>query len=464
MATTVVDTVSSHLETVSPKLVELHDQSQHIAGLVKARAQVQKVSRYFWRQPVALYAGGTDAKYKADGGSLGTGSGAKMTHFQAAYFYHRYAGRITKEAMDTSKTSSQAIVNALAYQLAQAMKELNAIEDIHFHTDGTGKISGVSSAQSDSGAATASSITLAGTSDYLGVNRIREGMAVDVWVSTTRATPYGSLNWFTVTKVDYDNKVVYLDVGSTTGSAIGSSAYITLPWIDSGESYGPASPTSFQSTYPGVPTQSGGVGGDSFVHGFPYMTDYTSSNYFYGVQKSSFYKLQPPSVNASSTPFEWDYFHRMIAKIQQRSDDDQWKNMIGICHMAQRAQIASLGVAITTNFMQGTEFGGMKDMIPNDLGYTQVFNVAGVPHYVSKRADRAEINYINPSVIAIAEAEPVGFIDNGGSKLFEGRDSTGAVQAYWEFFISHGYDYFAQNPNAGFGRIYGLTIPSGFEA
>lgn len=460
---TVVDTVSSHLEVVSKTLESARDQSSQLFGMIKGKANVQKVSRYFYRQPLEYYAGGTFAKYGADGSSMGTGSSAKMSHLQAAYFYSRYAVTLTKEQMDTSKSDSQAIVNILSHQLAGAMGEVNAINDIIFHTNGNGKLTGVASAGTDN-TTSASSLTFAGTTDYLGVNRLREGMNVDLWNTTTRVTPASSKPWITLTGIDYDTKAVTTDVGSSGGGALTTTTYATLAWIDSSTSYGPASPVTQQSTYPGVPTQTGGIGGDSFVHGFPYMTDYTSSNYFYGVQKSAFPKLNPPSVNASSAPFEWDHMHRFISKIMQRTDDDQWKKMIGICHMTQRAAIANLGVAVTTNFETGDGVGAIKDRLPTNLGYTQTFNVAGVPIYVSKRADRAQIDFINPDKIAIVEAEPIGFYQVGGKTYFEDRNSSGYVTSSMTFFISQAFDLLCTNPTQGFGRIYGLSLPSGWDA
>lgn len=456
---TFANVVNAMLEKVNPVVEELHDKSSHLYGLVKAKAKVERVSQYFWRTVLVPYAGGTLKKVNMDAGSLGHGSGMTTLKLQAAFYDLIYMVKVSQKAIDLTGTSDQSRINVVSWQLANAMSEVNAIEDIVFHTDGTGKLTGIASAASDSGAATESYLTFAGATDYLGINRLREGMVVDAWNTTTRVTPYGSLDYFTITKIDYDTKTVYFNVGSSNGSGLTTTTYLTIAWVGSGQSYGAASPLSFQSTYPGTAGQSTAIAGDSFVHGFPYMTDYTSSNYFYGNIKTTFPKLNPPSVNAAGSPFSFDHIQRWIVKNQRRMDGDVWKNVIGITDMVQRMAISRLGTAITYNLMSGENLGPIKDLTPTNLGYTQLFNLGGIPTYCSKRADKGQIHFINPNKIGIAESRPMGFYQNmEGKRWFEGRDSTGAVNAFFEFGIAHGYDLVCFNPAAGFGQIYGIGV------
>lgn len=455
MAATILDTISIQLETVRPTLEKIFEQSDQISGKVKKSTKAQQISRYLYRMPFVQYAGGNFSKFSGNGGSLGTGTSLKTSNLVAGYFYSVLGYRLNQEQIDTSQNSSQAITNVLTYTLANAMEESKVLDDISFHQSGTGILTNGCSAAVQTNP---SSMTFASATDFLGIARLREGMVVDVWDSAgankrTYTAPLIIVN------IDYSSNVV------TFNQAISDVVATDIVSFQGLTAYGPTTLTSFASSYPGtVGAAAGGIGGDSFRHGFPYMTDATSSNYFYGIQKSSVSQLLPVRVNASSQPLEWDFVQRLIAKVMRKRDGDMWRNLVGIAPFAQRAAVFNLGMAISTKFISGNTLGKSIDLIPDNTGYSDVFDMAGIPCYISKRQDQSRIDFINFQKIERAQLFDTRYHDLGrGSYMYEGRGSDGTVQAFVEFFIEQAYDFVCVDGGA-FGAIDTLQLPPNWDA
>lgn len=458
----VLDTVPAQLEAVKGDLETLFEQTDQIASLVKKSSRVQQVSRYLWRLPLKLYQGGNFAKYVGNEGVLPSGTGMKLSSIGAAYYYSALAFRITQEQIDTSQNSSQSIVNVLSDTIANAMVEAGVLDDIAFHTKGDGILSNPASAITNSTYAT---MTFAAATDFLNVNMLREGMCVDVWTydGATMRVPTTAAPLI-ITAIDYDAKKITFNQEVTALSAGNGTTTGDLVAFRGMAAYGPAALTTFAATYPGTPggAASGGIGGDSFRHGYPYMTDTTSSNYFYGKQKSALPQLMPIRVNAQNTPFEWDHVHRLIAKAIRRRDKDVWKNWIGIAPMAQRASVFNLGMSISNKLMTGEQFGKSLDMLPSNVGYEETFNLGGIPCYISKRARRDQIHFLALSKIGRAQLFDTKFFDLGGTQTYVGRHSTGALMSYIESIIVQAYDFVCFD-GGSCGVIDTLSLPDQWD-
>lgn len=450
----ILDTIPAQLEVVRTELEIIFEQSDQIAARVKKSGKVQQISRYLWRLPLKQFNGGNFSKFSGNGGSLGNGTSQKLSNLNAGYFYSILMFQLNAEQLDTSQNSNQSVVNILSDLLANAMIEASVLDDIAFHQTGTGILTNSSSASSST------TLTFAGATDFLGVNMLREGMCVDVW-DTTGATKRtaGTGDPIIINSIDYDGKVVTFNqsvTGITTGDIIAFRGMTT---------YGPSTLTSFSSAYPGtVGALSGGIGGDSFRHGYRYMTDTTNSNYFYGKQKSTFgSQMTAVRVNAQSQPLEWDHVHRVIAKIIQKRDKDAWKKLRGIAHTAQRAAAFNLGMAISTKLITGSTLGQSIDLLPSNMGYDEEFNLGNIPCDVSKRQDRSRIDFLNYDKIMRAQLFDTRYYDVGGRTTFEGRGSDGTIQAYIQFGIEQAYDFVS--PDAGgFGVIDSLALPPSWDA
>ena len=459
MAADVLDVVPAQLEAVKSDLEVIFEQTDQISSMVKKSSRVQQVSRYLWRLPMKLYQGFNFAKYIGNGGVLPPGTGPKLAALEAAYYYSALSARVTQEQIDTSANPAQSVINVLSDCLANIMVEAGVLDDITFHQSGNGILTSQSSAVTNT--PTYATMTFAGTTDYLNVSMLREGMCVSVWnAAGTTERVAATAAPLIITGIDYDSYTV------TFNQLITALAQTDIIAFRGMAVYGPATLTTLSAGYPGTPGdvttagQSNGIQGDSFRHGAPYMLDTTSSNYFYGKQKSTIPQLNPVRINAQSATFEWDHVHRLIAKFIRRRSKDAWKGLIGIAPMAQRAAIFNLGISISNKLMTSDKFGGSLDLLPNNVGYEETFNIGGIPVYVSKRIPRDRIWFLNPAKLGRAQLFDTKFFDLGGRTTYEGRDpTTGSPMGFVEFFVIQAYDFVSFDGGAG-GIIDSLALPS----
>jgi hypothetical protein len=446
---TIVDTVLAQKEVVESKLQTWFESSDQVAGKVKKSADAKKISRYGYRFVVQQYRGGTFGKLVLSEGDMGTGSGMKVTSFTAGYFGSRHSFRVSFEQKATSSTDAQSVVDVWQKTLAEAIVESQVTDDITFHTDGTGKLTNASSASSST------TLTFAGTTDTLGVNRLREGMAVDVWDSTGATKRAGGP--YTISNIDYNGKVV-----TFTGAVTGITSGDILAFVGM-DAYGPSSLTSFSSTWPGGGlTSNAGLTGDSFRHGMYYSNDNTTANYYPGRQKSSISQLIPAYVNASSSALVFQYGQQILDQLVQRRDKDVVKGLQGIAHMSQRAQVFNIGTAISNKLISGTEFGKSLDLNPSNSGYSDSFDFCGIPCMVSKRQYRDRFDFLNFDTWGRAQLFDTQFYDDGsGRTVYPVRNSSGNLVTAMEMHLVQAYDFFNRDPGSA-GYIYSLSVPSGY--
>lgn len=458
MAASVTDTVQAQLEVVLPEVQEIYEASDELYGRVRRTGDVQQISRYLFRIPLMKGAGGNFQKVSGNGGtggSLGHGTSMVLDYLLAGYFYSNIIFQLTEEQIDTSASQTQSVIDVLAKQMSVGLREQQIIDDITFHTTGTGILTNPSSAITNSTNAT---MTFAASTDTLGINRLREYMCVDVWDSTGATQRVaGTAAPIIITAIDYDAKTVTLNQTVTTLTA-GDIIVLRNMAV-----YGPATLVSFASTYPGTQggAAAGGIGGDSFRHGFPYMTDTTTSNYFYGKLKSTVPQLNPVRVNANNAALQWEHGLRIIAKIQQKRSKEDWKNLTGIAHMTQRATTFELGTSLSQKMFQegNNQFGTNFDNVPTNMGYTDEYMFAGIPHMLSKRQDRAQIDYVNFNLIGRAQARDIDYYKPGGQIIHPGRGDDGTLQTFIEWSWICAYDNICKD-NGAFGRIDTLGYPS----
>lgn len=453
MAVSVIDVVYAQIERVRNKLQPIFESSSEVAGMIKkAGGDKVEVSRYLYRIPLQQFRGGNFHKYNADGGSLGIGTGMLISSLQAGYITTVRSYRVTDEEKDTSSSSAQSVVNVFQKTLADAMTEAQIDDDITLHTDGTGILTNTSSAISGS-----TIMTFAGATDTLGINRLREGMCVDVWDATganKRAPSSGTAPTFIVT-IDYSNKIVTLSQGI---ASLAATDILAFPNLDV---YGPSTLVSFSSTWPaGGLTNGPGLTGDSFRHGLYYANDSTTSNYYLGKLKSTIPQLLATRVNASSSAFTFAMVLQGLDAVTQRRDKDATKGLKGICHMKQRQAIFQIGVNISNIYLKGGESGGKNsDLMASNIEYTDSFDLCGIPTMLSKRQYTDRIDFINPSLWGRAQTHDIRFKNVGGKTVFEVRGSDGTISASTEFHIEQAFDFVDYDPGVGF-YIDGLSVPA----
>lgn len=447
-SSSITDIVESHIENVRKELPSLFESSQQLAGKINVDKNVVPINRKLYRIPIEVRPGGVYGKFVADGGSLGSGTALKLNSLKAGYYYSRLAFQLTEEMIATTEGQTQATVDAFAREMARGIETAQIHADIELHGDGTGVLTNAATAQGG----TTLTFGAAVTTDPFNVGRLREGMAVDVWDSglTTKRAGAGS-GPVIIESINYESKLVTFD---QTITALAGTDRLAFAGMDA---YGPATPTSFSSTWPATGTAAG-LGGDSWRHGIYYSNDNTAANYYLGVQKSTIPQLLPGYVSAASGALSVQHGLQLLDKLRQRRDETQLAGLLGVFHQKQREAHVASGMHIVNKPMNSPSFGPSLDILPSNTGYSDVFEFAGIPCCISKRQRQDRVDFINPAKWGRAEVQALDFYERGGKRLFEGRNTSGEVTALWQWFYIAGYDYVNHDPGCG-GYIDGLLVP-----
>lgn len=438
------DVLEAQIEKVRNKVQELFETTDTIAALVRKGGESEVISQKLYRIPLVLFRGGIFRSFNADAGDMGSGSGLKVSKLTAGFIYSDYVVEISLQSMDTTATSGQSVLNAFAYNFKNAMKELQTMDDIVFHTDGTGKVtSSVGASATGSWGSSLTTYTFASSTDTVGCSRLRPGMAVDVYNnagSSKRAV--GTAAQLYIDHVDFTNKVVYL---SDTVTGASTTDILAIAGLS-------ATLQSFQSTWP--------LSGDSFRHGLYYAMDANTSNYFLGQLKSSITELLANNVNAGGALLSHAHGLLLQDQIINRRDEDAFKGLVGIAHMAQRAQVYNIGIALS-EWMRTTPSEKMIDVMPQGVSYSTSFPFAGVTCKIDKRQDKSRFDFIIPKLWGRAMLHDTKFHDVQGRTVFESRTSTGTLKAAVHFILTQAFDYYTVDPGAQ-GFISNLQLPSGY--
>lgn len=451
----VVDTVAAQLEQVRPILQEIFETSDQISSLFKKNSKnVQNLSRYLYRIPLQQFRGGTFKKYSANEGSLGKGTGMLLTSLQAGYFYSIMMFRVTDEQVDLSQNTKQSVVDVMAKTLADGMMEAGINDDIALHNDGTGELTNPSDTLP-----AANQLTFNTAGDTLGVSRLREGMACDIWSSTgaTKRTGFSVGAPLIINTIDYSSNTVTFNQNVSDMIATDLIAFYDL------DVYGPATLTSFSAGWPatGALTTAGGLTNDSFRHGLYYAHDFNNSNYYLGKQKSALPQIQPTKIDGNGQALQWSHGFAMLDKIRKRRSPDVAKGMTWIFPLAQRQVVFEEGVSIATKLLQGDSFGKSIDLTPTNQNYSDTFNYVDNIAYVSKRQYNDRIDAVNLKNWARAEVFPLRPYEKQGKTVFEGRASSGLLAAYSEFGFHAAYDFVCYDPGAE-GAVINLQVPANY--
>lgn len=422
------DVLQAQIEKVRPKVQELFETSDTVAALIKKGGEAEIISEKLYRIPLVTRRGGSFRSFNADGGDMGTGTGLSVTNLEAGYIYSDYAVELSKYAMDATAKGEQAVLNAFSYNFKNAMKELQAMDDQVFHTNGNGVLtSSVGASATGTWGASLTTYTFASATDFVGVSRLRPGNIVSVYnnAGSSERTGTASTTEFQIDHIDTINKVVYLN-DTVTGAA--TTDILAVAGL---------SPTlaSFQSTWP--------LSGDSFRHGLYYFNDANTANYLLGQLKSNVTELLANNVNAASLPLA--HVHGLILQDQiiNRRDEDAYRGLIGLSHMSQRTAVYNIGIALSEWFRGKND--KMIDVMPGGVQYSDTFPFVGVTMKLDKRQDKSRLDFIIPKLWGRAMLHDTKFHEVEGRTIFEVRTSTGTVAAAVLFYLVQSYDYYCVN-------------------
>lgn len=412
-----------------------------VLGLIGEKNVQVDVNQRFYRIPFKTLPSGNFGKLNANGGTFGQGNGIALSHFTCGYFYYSQAHKINLEVMETARGAGS-VVDVMSELLSDANDMMQQHHEVLLHTSGNGVLTNSSSVYSTS------VYTFAGVSDFLGVNRLLEGMTVSVW-DTTLSTFKGDRR---ILRIDHNAKTVTLSSAPTDTPQAGDRLAIrSLPV------YGPATPTTFASGYPG--SSANGVTGDSFVHGLDYYLNTTSSNYVLGVQKSTIPQINPRHIPAGGASLTYLHpirlVHKMLRNRGQKGEDIQ-----ALVPLSQVEQLMQINMALQTIQTNGDSFGKIKNLAPDSPDLAQDVPFGGIKGKIDIRQAENTVQVIRPSLWGKVEPVKVDFYKVGGDYIRATRDGNGEITAGAEFFLHGALDYFCLDPGAQ-GVVDGLAVPTG---
>ena len=440
----VLDVLPGMIEQVRNKgsLPMLFQEAPNLVmGLIGNPGEVEtNVTQKFYRIPFKKMKGGNFGKLGLNYGAFGDGNSFVLDNLTAGYFAFGQSHGLNMEVMETAnKAGGAAVVDAFAMTMADANDVMQQHMECIVHTSGNGAITDASSNYSSQ------VFTFDGASDYVGVNRVLEGMTIEVWNSTL-TTSRGITR---VTVVDHDAKqatVADALAGATTGDRF------VIRDIDT---YGPATPTTQASAYPS--SGANGVGGDSFIHGLEYYLDTNSANYVLGKQKSSIPQLNPKHIAAGSTALTYLHGIRIMNKV--RRSRGSVSNLIGLVPVAQTEHLMAINMALQTTRMDGDRFGKIKDLAPDQLELGDSFTFAGITCRTDLRQRENRIQYIDPSLWGKVQPIPIDFYTAGGGPLYRTLNASGKMTTGVEFHLWGALDYYCTDCGKQ-AVIDGLTTPT----
>lgn len=467
------DAYPAMIEAIAPEVPRIFEQTDRLSKLI-GKGKAIPISDRFCREVILKYVGGTFQAFDPDNGVVGTGSGLATTSFQIGYYYSNYGVALSFRAKDTTQTAGQSKIEVFATQQTEAMKELAVWEDIQLHTDGTGLLTNASSA------VTATTMTFASSSDTLGVNLLREGMAVfvcavgtgtigEVPTGTTadtggvlRANATKAGYPAIITNIDYDARKVTFD---STITGISTGDRIQIVGVPNGVAFtaGLGGTQTGNSNWPG-----GGAtppvwsGTDSFRHGIPYANAVDTTLYYGGLNRATVNQINPVAYNIQGAPMTANHVLIIRDRLTQKRDQSAISGLFGICHMSQRAQAMNVGIAVSEWQRNSSANETLLDLMPKNIGYEESFVVGGMVHYMSKRQPRDRVDYFNPKLWGRAELfagpRPMSW---GGQTVMPTWSSSGQLQAGLQMFWEQSFDWYCQDPGAQM-VLYNCGIPQGY--
>lgn len=440
MAADILNTLQGHLEQVSDVVARYQEFDTSVASWFKPRV-VAETTRYLYRQVIELFGGGEFSKISMNDADMGSGTGPVLKTFTAGFIYAQLGMMFTEEQRRQSEKSTQSRYNVVTEIVKQAQNILVGHDNIHLFGSGNGVLTAAASARSNA------VYTFAGTSDFLNLAWTMDGMSVDVWDSTL-ATKRNSSSQGPLRILARDLSANTVTLSATPDTSPGSTDRLTVANL---EAYGPSTPTTLSSTWPGGGLTTGaGLTGDSFIHGIQYVNRNDGSEYYLGQLKSGIPRLLATvKAYSAATPLTMDSIEEAKELHYRRWGSDVFNGMRGIFPPRQFRKLMDLGTTIVRNMAQGQNVNYV-DLQPN-LKYEDMIPVCGIPSTVSRCQDNSRIDYVRPDDWGRVQSQPPEWYKHpNGSMFFPRRMTTnGNLRSAWEFKIVQGFDNVCIFPGKG---------------
>lgn len=412
---TTAQVLGLELETADPKLPVLYERDDTWFSFIEKKPAVP-VSERDMRVPMELRPGGKFSQFSSAGGDLGRGAGSTYDKAVITAIEFKYAKEWDLKVEWVTDDRRKAVVNAVRREIANAMAEFRRHSDSIALQAGDGVLATVASVTPSGGVDTVV------CDDEYGVRLLRHGQDVNVYDSTlaTQRTAAG------------EREITYLDTPSKTVKFASVAGCIAGDKIVIGGVAG-ASPVS--------------------VFGLPYHASSASSGTWLGFNRANTPEIRANSVSAGSSSLALPHARLAINKIGDRLGNDVKASVVAWMHPAQKAAYEELGQLVTVINKDSNK--GL------DLYFNDNMRIAGAPIKTHYSWSKKRIDFISQEGWGRAEMKKPGFLEIGGTRVFEVRGPSGGVAAAMITYIVAAWNMYASKP-AAITYIDGLAIPAGY--
>lgn len=413
------DVLATQLEKIEKKIEVLYEVEDTFYSQIEKSTDATPVNARDMKVPIQFAPGGYFGQYNPDGGSLGRGSGPRYENAVVPTVDFRYALEWTKKSEWATNSDSKAVINTFNKNMAAAMPHFRAHMDSMCMTGGNGVL-GTVTATSNAGGFD----TIVLDQDF-GVKLLMEGQRINLYSSAlAQKTVAGD-----------EPEIVFRDVPTRT---------IRVATIPGGVAVGDKIVVE-------------GVSGPNPISllGVPYHVSNSTVGNWLGFVRSTTPAIRASRVDAGGSGLSLPFPRLALNLLGDRSGTTKKPNIKAWLHPAQAAAYESLGMLVTTIDKDATSSQGM------DLYFGGKMTMAGVPVQQSFKWDKRRIDFLNMDSWGRAELKPPGFYTADGRKLFEVRDSQGAVVTSTLLYLVSSWNLFTSNPQEN-AYIDNLAIPAGY--
>lgn len=445
MATNSAALVGAMLERVQPGVPEklMFHTNGFFTKYIKIDPKIA-VSGLNFRIPLELYEGGNFGMVNRDGGNWLPGTGSSLTSLQAAVKETQLTGAITDRAKDQTGTSEQAVVKWFSQQLAQQAASFNDIIDILWHQDGNGALTAGATATQTVGSGT--TYTFNRLTDFIGLNRVRDGQVVTVFASngTTQKTTSGNTTPIRIVSINRATGTVTLDRILDTPGAAAIGDILSVSGVTSLTSF-----NNYASSTPPV------LSPDTCVHGMYYFNNANPANYIDGRLRGDFPQLMPTTLNASGAPYTSLMLMNLLHMAQNNRGDSVSEGWIASIPKAQiyNLQEESQQVMVVNNETVREKYDDRlsADMVSNGAQPIVVTTLAGIKHVQDNRQYDDRVDFLNPKIFG--EVNNIGGIKplrdgEGGPTVWRTRGSNGQPTYNLNFGWEKTWNWYSRDPGA----------------
>ena len=441
------------------ELITLYQRTNNkISGLVKV-AEKFKPSGRLVRIPNEVYVGGTFGVVNMAGGDVLTGSGGLTDELKLATKEMSYTWRIQERTDQQTQTSKQAVMKAVANMAKKAMREMQEYEDILFAGNGSGKVTGAAASATTWASGAKTVYTFTESTDFIGVNRLREGQVVYPFDSTDSHlynSSAGATAQIYIEKINRATGQVYLShlINADAGGAEtpDTGDYLTFYAVDA---------ASFGGDFTGTPPNTT----DAVPHGYEYFNDSGTSTYVQGKLKSDWPQHVPTYINGTGSTYNLRFCNMIQHLLAKRFGDESVERLVAVMPLSQadalqeeQQQVSVINAETTgtnPNFRRSSALDGPRPKFtsPN-----------GIKHFTSYRGRRNRVDFLAADMFVKAERLPITRMTIDGQVTWQALSSTAGRYAYAKDAGFHmAFDWGHLKPGCG-AYIDGLSTAAGYLA